>query len=132
MPVRSLSSSVLRWPDRQTVDRAVREWATGLAQEQPDLVAVGYFGSYARGDWTVGSDVDLVVVLTSTTLPFERRAAELDTTMLPVPADLLVYTRPEWQHMTQQPTGHRLSQETVWVYGADLLCAWGGSGGSTA
>ncbi len=91
-----------------------------LAQERPDLVAVGYFGSYARGDWSVGSDVDLVVVLASTTLPFERRAAELDATTLPVPADLLVYTQHEWQHITLQPAGRHLSQETVWVYGADL------------
>lgn len=121
MPVRSLSSSVLRWPDRQTVDRAVREWALRLAQERPDLVAVGYFGSYARGDWGVGSDVDLVVVLAGTALPFERRAAELDATTLPVPADVLVYTRDEWRHLSQEPAGRRLGKDLVWVYGADLL-----------
>jgi uncharacterized protein len=120
MPVRSLSSSVLRWPDRQTVDRAVREWALRLAQERPDLVAVGYLGSYARGDWSVGSDIDLIVVLASSALPFERRGAELDATLLPVPADLLVYTRDEWQRVAQQPSGRRLDQELVWVHGPGL------------
>jgi hypothetical protein len=30
MPVRSLSSSVLKWPDVQTVDLAVRRWANTL------------------------------------------------------------------------------------------------------
>lgn len=126
MPVRLLSSSVLRWPDKQAVDRAVREWAARLAQVHPGVIAIGYFGSYARGDWGVGSDVDLVVVLACSTLPFERRAAGLDTmtatvppvaTALPVPADLLVYTSDEWQDLTQQPAGRRLDQEVVWVYG---------------
>jgi uncharacterized protein len=119
MPVRSLSSSVLRWPDRRAVDRAVREWALELAQARPDLRAAGYFGSYARGDWSVGSDVDLIVILASSPLPFERRAVGLDATMLPVPADLLVYTRHEWQHILQQSAGRRLAEEVVWVHGAD-------------
>lgn len=121
MPVRSLSSSVLRWPDRQAVDRAVREWALGLARKRPDLVAAGYFGSYARGDWGVGSDVDLLIVLAHSALPFERRAAELDATMLPVPADVLVYTRDEWGRVAGEPAGRRISEDLVWVYEADLL-----------
>ena len=120
MPVRSFSSSVLKWPNRQAVDRAVREWAAKLAQERPDVVGIGYFGSYARGDWGVGSDVDLIVILASSTLPFERRAIELDATLeraLPVPADILVYTQDEWKQLTKRPAGKRLSQEVVWVYG---------------
>lgn len=51
MPVRSLSSSMLRWPDRETVDRAVRRWAEEVARRKPEVVRIGYFGSYARGDW---------------------------------------------------------------------------------
>jgi len=47
MPVRSLHSSVLPWPTREQVDRAVREWAARLAEREPELVALGYFGSYA-------------------------------------------------------------------------------------
>lgn len=124
MPVRLPGSSVLRWPDWQAVDRAVREWAARLTDERPDVMAVGYFGSYARGDWGVGSDVDLVVILSSSSLPFERRAADLDSTTkavpptssaLPVPADVLVYTWGEWQRVTQQPAGRRLGQELVRV-----------------
>lgn len=126
MPVRLLGSSVLTWPDRQAVDRAVREWAARLAAERPDVLAVGYFGSYARGDWGVGSDVDLLVILASSDVPFERRAAHLEAALksappasrvLPVPADVLVYTWAEWQHLNQQPVGRRLGQEVVWVYG---------------
>jgi predicted nucleotidyltransferase len=50
MPVRSLSSSVLRWPDAQTVDHAVREWAQKVVRHREDVLRIGYFGSYARGD----------------------------------------------------------------------------------
>lgn len=118
MPVRSLRSSVLRWPDRQTVDQAVRRWAAeaSSARGVGKVVQVGYFGSYARGDWGVGSDVDLVMIVESSDVPFERRAAQWDTTGLPVPADLLVYTKDEWQSIGQRPFGRRLRREAVWVY----------------
>ncbi len=52
MPVRSLDSPVLTWPDRETVVRALRAWADGLARARRDVLRVGYFGSYARGKET--------------------------------------------------------------------------------
>jgi predicted nucleotidyltransferase len=58
MLVRSLHSSVLKWPDREIVDKAVKEWACKIRQGRPDIVNIGYFGSYARGEWGVGSDLD--------------------------------------------------------------------------
>lgn len=93
MPVRSLSSSVLRWPDARAVDEAVRWWAAEWAGRRKGVLRAGYFGYYARGDWRVGSDLDLLVVVDHSDLPFQRRPTEWDTTGLPVPADLPVYTR---------------------------------------
>lgn len=117
MPVRSLSSSVLKWPDAHAVDQAVRQWAEKVVRNREDVVRIGYFGSYARGDWGVGSDLDVVIVVQSSERPFQRRASEWDATELPVPADVLVYTEAEWQSLT--PPG-RFSQmmrrEVVWVY----------------
>ena len=63
MPVRSLSSPVLRWPDKREVDQAVRRWSERAVASRPDILRVGYFGSYARGDWGVGSDLDLVIIV---------------------------------------------------------------------
>lgn len=100
MPVRSLRSSVLRWPDREEVDRAVRTWAAEAAARDQRVRRVGYFGSYARGNWGVGSDVDLVVIVGESATPFERRALAFDAGHLPVPADLLVYTAAEWDGMS--------------------------------
>ncbi|MGH2658543.1 MAG: nucleotidyltransferase domain-containing protein [Actinomycetota bacterium] len=94
MPVRSLRSSVLRWPDRDEVDRAVRAWAVDVAARDAVVRRVGYFGSYARGDWGVGSDVDVVVVAAESSQPFDRRPLAFDPTELPVPADCWCTRRP--------------------------------------
>jgi len=117
MPVRSLSSSVLKWPDAQMVDQAVRRWAEKIAQQRQDVVRIGYFGSYARGDWGVGSDLDLVIVVERSDQPFERRAAKWDMIELPVPADVLIYTEEEWQSLgLKRRFSQTVMQETVWVY----------------
>jgi hypothetical protein len=107
-----LDSSVLKWPDRATVDRAVKQWAE-VAVTWPDVVRIGYAGSYARGDWGPGSDVDIVIVMRQSLLPFGRRVLDWDVTELPVPADVFVYTEDEWGAVGRE--GRSLARETVWV-----------------
>lgn len=81
------------------------------------VIRSGYFGSYARGDWGPGSDLDIVMVVERSDEPFERRSARWDTTRLPVPADLLVYTREEWERLSRTRAFHRrVKQEAVWVH----------------
>lgn len=117
MPVRSLSSSVLKWPDVRAVDIALRRWVARMVGDRPDVLRVGYFGSYARGDWGPGSDLDIIIVVEGSEEPFERRAARWDATELPVPAELLVYTRDEWQELSQRGRFYQgLMREAVWVY----------------
>jgi Nucleotidyltransferase domain len=96
MPVRSSTSSPLKWPDAAAVLVAARAWAAGQRSRRPALVRLGVFGSYASGNAGVGSDLDLVAVVREATEPFERRAAAWDLTTLPVPAEILVYTQAEW------------------------------------
>lgn len=122
MPVRSLSSFVLRWPDKQTVDMAVRAWTKGIVEKRKDVLSIGYFGSYARADWGVGSDLDIIIILEGSDLPVERRATEWDTTVLPVPADLLVYTEDEWHEMKERGRFYEtVMHEAVWVYERDMI-----------
>lgn len=84
---------------------------------------LGYFGSYARGAWGVGSDLDLVAVVDHDQEPFERRTLTRDLNRLPVPADLLVYTRDERDALIR--SGGRfarmLQEETVWLFDRDAL-----------
>lgn len=99
MPVRSLRSSVLRWPEGPRVRAAAERWARALLSANPEVTRVGYFGSYATGREGVGSDLDLVVVLQRSDTPFARRVLQFDTAGLPVPCDLLVYTEPELERL---------------------------------
>ena len=121
MPVRSLNSRVFKWPDRRQVEAAARDWARRQAERHPELKRVGYFGSYARGDWGVGSDLDLVAVVAEVRRPFGERLRDWDLTGLPVPAELLVYTEEEWKEKLGE--GGRfarvLADEVVWIYSRD-------------
>ncbi len=116
MPVRSLNSSVFRWPDRQAVDRAVREWAQRMGAARPEVLRIGYFGSYARGDWGVGSDLDVVVIAERAAERFELRAVDWGAFELPVPADVLVYTPEELRRLPSERFRTMIETETVWVY----------------
>ena len=122
MPVRSLNSSVLKWLDMRTVDQAARAWAAETGRKHLAVLKISYFGSYARGDWGVGSDLDLIILLTETgvaePLPFWQRALQFDLSGLPVPAEALVYTFAEWQAMAEKsPRFHAaLEQEAVWIF----------------
>ena len=118
MPVRSSSSHVLTWPPRDAVAEAARIWGAALKASRADVLRVGCFGSYARGDWGVGSDLDLVVVLTECSEPPLRRGLAFDTISgFPVPVDLLVYTQDEWRRLEAEeaPFVQRLRAEVAWV-----------------
>jgi len=106
---------VLRWPSREEVEAALEAW---LARHPiPGLVAAGYFGSYARGEEGVGSDLDLVLVVKASSLPPWQRPAQLPLEELPVPTEALVYTLKEWQALPQRsPRFARvLREETRWL-----------------
>lgn len=117
MPVRSLHLSVLRWPDSETVAAAARAWAELRAAQMPELRRLGYFGSYATGDWGVGSDLDLVAIVAASDRPFHERGRDWDLTDLPVPAEILVYTESEWRIVVDR--GDRfagvMSTEVAWL-----------------
>ena len=117
MPVRSSISSVFKWPDRSQVEQAVRAWVRGEAPRHPELAKLGYFGSYARGDPGVGSDLDLVAVVRRSKQSFAERAVSWDLSALPVPAEILVYTEAEWQALMERGGrfARTLSKEAVWI-----------------
>jgi hypothetical protein len=97
---------------------ALARWVQSEAARHPELVRLGCFGSYARGDWGPGSDLDLVAVVRECDTPFERRAVCWATEQLPVPVQLLVYTQAEWQDLSASGGrfGRVLEAEILWVY----------------
>ena len=117
MPVRSLHSSVMKWPDREKVSRAVADWTRQLLLKRTDVVRVGYFGSYARGDWGTGSDLDMIVVVSASDAPFGQRTLGPDVLDLPVGVDLIIYTCDEWQALADRDGRfyRDMMKEAVWV-----------------
>ena len=100
------------------MDRAARSWADSEARKHPELLRLGYFGSYARGDAGVGSDLDVVAIVDHASESFERRSLTWNLNALPVPAELIVYTQEEWKRLQKQ--GERfarmLKSQVVWIY----------------
>ena len=118
MPVRSFTSSVLKWPDRETVDKAVRKWVTVEVRKHRELRRLGYFGSYAGDNWGVGSDLDLIAIVANASESFGRRNLTWNLDPLPVPTDLLIYTEEEWKRLHERGGKfiRTLDLETIWIY----------------
>ena len=93
-------------------------WIKTEKHNHSELLAIGYFGSYARGDWGVGSDLDIVAIITDSNEPFEKRAFSWNLSELPVPTEIILYTKEEWAKLKSK--GHRfiktLLNETVWIF----------------
>jgi predicted nucleotidyltransferase len=119
MPVKSLNSSVIRWPTKAEVSSAVAGWAQALVSRRPDILKIAVIGSYARRDWGVGSDLDLILVIKESSEPFERRSLAFDASALPVPVDLMIYTEIEWRKLAEE--GGRfyvtVMREADWIHG---------------
>jgi predicted nucleotidyltransferase len=100
------------------VDRAVRDWAAVEKLKHPELHRLGYFGSYARGDWGVGSDLDLIALVDRAPQTFDQRSLSWDLSGLPVPAEVLVYTLEEWEHLASSYGlfARTLQRETTWIF----------------
>ena len=120
MPVTSSRSSLKRWPSADLVLASAGAWARRLAEAEPSVVAVGYFGSYARGDAGFGSDLDLLVVRRDGTQ--EPGLLGADVAALPVPVDVLHDTERELRGVVER--GGRMAsvieREARWWIGAAL------------
>jgi UTP:GlnB (protein PII) uridylyltransferase len=95
MPVRSLTQSLLRWPEPEQVLTQVRHWAAKTAAEHPGLERVALFGSYGRGDAGVGSDLDLLLIDSGSSGPQHQRLRLWPLAELPLSCDALVLTPAE-------------------------------------
>ena len=123
MPVTSSTSSIKRWPSAEVVLSALADWSAAAAERRPDLIALGYFGSYARGEAGFASDLDLVAVVRADGRPAMERGRDWPTETLPVPTDLLVYTAEEWERLQTGGgrLGRTLNAEAQWVVKRNLV-----------
>jgi predicted nucleotidyltransferase len=124
MPVRSLNSAVLVWPDLASVLSAARAWAAALVKNHAEVRRVLCFGSAAGGSWGVGSDLDVIVEVASSNVPFASRPLTFELPQVPVPVETLVYTTEEIERMRRE--GRRFIREVD--ARSAVLCDAGASG----
>jgi uncharacterized protein len=115
----SFGSASVTWLDRRAAKKAARDAAAALALARPEVVGVLLFGSVARGDAVPASDVDLLVVLRDSPLPFLDRIPLYTPAVPPLAVDALPYTVAEV--LTLRAQGHsllaRALAEGEWIVG---------------
>ena len=114
MPVRLLNSSVLKWPDQRQVIDEFKKWA-GKYKQNSNIIKIGYFGSYPTSSYGVGSDLDVIIILKESEIPFNRRSTGFDLTSISVPADLVVYTEYEWYMMKNFKFHQYIENKAKWI-----------------
>lgn len=114
MPVRSLNSSILSWPDHIQVINELIKWTDEFCIDN-NILKIGYYGSYATLNYGVGSDLDIIVILKETDEPFIRRSTLFDLTSIAVPTDILVYTEKEWDSMKNTKFYRYIINNAKWI-----------------
>ena len=97
----------------EEVRRRIREYAAGTGVTRAIV-----FGSFARGDADLASDVD-VILIEHTSRPFlERGLAHLPLFRIGLGVDLLVYTPEEYDRLKADghPLIERAEREGITVY----------------
>ncbi|MCP9882676.1 nucleotidyltransferase domain-containing protein [Cyanobium sp. Alchichica 3B3-8F6] len=123
MPVRSLTQSLLRWPEPRVVLEAVERWAAQQACSNPTLQKVGVYGSYGRGDAGVGSDLDLLLVDQAATGPQTLRYRQWPFEQLPLSCDALVLTTAELEQLLASSAGED-SAKAAMASALQRDCRW--------
>lgn len=117
MPVRSLTQSVMRWPDPDQVMRQVKAWVGEQAARVPSLERVAVFGSYGRGTAGVGSNLDLLLIDARASGPQHERLVTWPLALLPLSCDALVLTPYEYEALLAAVSrfASELQRDAHWV-----------------
>ncbi|HWP48239.1 MAG TPA: nucleotidyltransferase domain-containing protein [Candidatus Limnocylindrales bacterium] len=101
----SLSSVVIKSANREVITRHVEAYVAWLREKHPEVKRVIWFGSWVTGLPTVGSDVDLCLILSSSDKPFRERIPDYLPVGFPVGVDLFPYTQAEFERLRYQSPG---------------------------
>jgi hypothetical protein len=84
---KSFGSVVVYSVDRVAVEEALDRFVAAC-REREEVLAVVLFGSFARGGFGVGSDVDLLLILRESPLPFPDRIPLYRPVDFPIDVDV--------------------------------------------
>ena len=120
MPVKSIHSALLKWPDSETTLKKARSWAEALGRGNSLIAGIRCFGSIADGRWGIGSDLDILIEVRSSETPFERRSLGYPLPECDVPVDLVVYTAPELSRLRSEGSRfiREIERDSIVLYSA--------------
>jgi predicted nucleotidyltransferase len=103
--------------DRDRLLSELRSWAGDTQLRHSEVMRIGLFGSYARGDYAPGSDTDILMLVRHCEQPlWFLRPLAYDTSSLPVGVDLLVFTNEEARRLSDRSSWfRRILSEIVWL-----------------
>ena len=121
MPRPSSSSVRVRSLDRDAILAALGTVTARLGQERPEIAEIRLFGSLARGTRNPYADVDLLIVLDQTELPFKDRLPRYKPVGCPFPMDMTICTREELARELAAGNRfvHRVLGESIVLYARD-------------
>ena len=94
-PEESSNSVRVRYADPELIRNAVRGYARDLRTAHPEVRSIRWFGSWVNDTASVGSDVDLCIVIAQSEKPPRDRMPDYLPLSFPVGIDLFVYTEAE-------------------------------------
>lgn len=94
-----MASVKITYFDRAGVLAALGRYVAALVADHPEVRRIVLFGSLARGDAVPGSDVDLLIVVAHSSLPFRERIPQYLPDGFPVGMDVFPYTEEEIEAM---------------------------------
>jgi len=99
MRTESYGSAKITYLDKDAIWEAASQMAQELGRRHREIRRILVFGSFVRDQAAPGSDLDLIVVLDESDLPFLDRPAHYRAGRFLIPLDLLVYTNDEIEGM---------------------------------
>ena len=91
-----------RFVSRDEMLTVARTMAARITDTHADVTRVLLFGSWARGDFSARSDLDLLILLRSSSLPVRDRIGSLLTHCAAYPTDVFALTEDELQQRLRE------------------------------
>lgn len=102
MPKKSSLSVKITYFNKPAVEEALRKYLSELDQKYPEIEKVILFGSFLQERSVPGSDLDLLLTLRESPLPFLERIPYYMPSSFPVGVDVFPYTKEEIVEMTEE------------------------------
>lgn len=101
---RFLNSVAITSVDYEALINTLRHISIHLKNQYREVKDVSLFGSFARGDYTPDSDVDILIICEHTDIPFLLRADQYIRRFSHIPFDIniIVYTQEEIDRLRKE------------------------------